>query len=394
MLAASVVAAPQISAAATTSGTCTTGGSSGPGITKSTILLGNSTVSTGEAGFVGQEDNVGIQTVLNAVNAAGGIQGRKLNLVSYDDTYDTSKAQANARRLVESTHIFAWVGGNGTPTLLAALPYLESQALPIVADYGPSDSIGTLANPYLFNPWTNFTQEYENVTNYIIQHKGAGKAGAPMAFLRYNVSLGQDALTGTQDALNKYGLKLVSSQQTTTTNTDWASVALSLKKTGAKWVGIQISETQGGELLQAMHKIGYFPTVFGESDYSDSGFPTAFGKATVNGFYAALQTRLPTDPYPLWQKVQAAFKKATGKTMTVWNAIGEVQALVAVQALKTMKAPTQPCLIDALQNIHHFDTGIIPPITFSPTTRQGVTAVGVGQWKNGVLVQVAPFKTF
>ena len=78
------------------------------------------------------------------------------------------------------------------------MPYLQQQKVPIVADYGPSSSIGTMENPYVFNIWTNFTQEYEVMTDYIIKKEGAGKANAPMAFLRYNISLGADALKGTR----------------------------------------------------------------------------------------------------------------------------------------------------------------------------------------------------
>lgn len=393
VVAASVASAHRVGSAAVagSASDCTKGDSTG--ISKSTILLGHTTVSTGEAGFVGQQDDKGINAVFNAVNAAGGINGRKIKSLSYDDTYDTAKAQKGARRLVESDHIFAWAGGNGTPTLLAVMPYLEQHKVPIVADYGPSASIGTMANPYVFNIWTNFTQEYEVVTDYIITHSGAGKANAPMAFLRYNISLGADALKGTQAALKRHGLKLTNVFQTTTTNTDWASVAVELKKTNAKWVGIQISETQGGQVLQEMHKIGYFPHVFGESDFVDSSFGKTFGKDT-NGFYAALKIRPASDPYPLWRKVQATFKKQTGSAMTSWNATGYAQALLAVKALQTMKAPTRECFMEALQNIHNYDTGILPPITFGPTIRQGVQGVGVAQWQNGKLVQVSPFHKF
>ena len=212
-----------------------------------------------------------------------------------------------------------------------------------------------------------------------------GKSGAPMAFLRYNVSLGEDALKGTQNALARHGLKLVSTQQSTTTNTDWASVALNLKKTGAKWVGIQISETQGGQLLQAMHKIGYFPRVFGESDFSDAGFPESSARRPSRGFTRRCRCVCRTIPTRSGRRSRPISRGATGKTMTVWNAIGEVQALTAVQALKTMKAPTRDCLIEALQNIRKFDTGVIrrsSGLTIcqgAPGSRRGHGGTAAGQ---------------
>jgi branched-chain amino acid transport system substrate-binding protein len=57
-----------------------------------------------------------------------------------------------------------------------------------------------------------------------------------------------------------------------------------------------------------------------------------------------------------------------------------------------MKAPTRECLIEALQSIENFDVGVLPPITFGPDIRQGVTQTGVFKIVNGEIVVVAPFR--
>ena len=86
-----------------------------------------------------------------------------------------------------------------------------------------------------------------------------------------------------------------------------------------------------------------------------------------------------------------AYKAATGEDPTLWNEVGYTQALVTVEALKNAPALTRECLEYSLQNMSGFETGLIPPVTFSADSRQGTSAVGVAEIKNGAIVQVAPF---
>jgi branched-chain amino acid transport system substrate-binding protein len=85
------------------------------------------------------------------------------------------------------------------------------------------------------------------------------------------------------------------------------------------------------------------------------------------------------------------YKAATGEDPTLWNAVGYAQALVTVEALQNAPALTRSCLEYSLQNLAGFETGLIPPVTFSADSRQGTSAVGVAQVRNGEVIQVAPF---
>jgi len=94
---------------------------------------------------------------------------------------------------------------------------------------------------------------------------------------------------------------------------------------------------------------------------------------------------------PKVQEFVSKFKTATGEDPTLWNAVGYAQALVTVEALKNAPALTRSCLEYSLQTMSGFETGLIPPVTFSADSRQGTTAVGVAEVRNGEVVQVAPF---
>ena len=93
-----------------------------PGVFDDRIVFGQSAAFDGPAAALGLGMREGILAAFNEVNAAGGVGGRKLELVSYDDSYEPEKAIANTKRLIEEDEVFALVGEVGTPTSNAAQP--------------------------------------------------------------------------------------------------------------------------------------------------------------------------------------------------------------------------------------------------------------------------------
>lgn len=386
-------ASPGSTTAANSSGTgtadCTTGDTTG--VTADTITLGNTNILSGPIAFIGEDSNQAFQVPIDALNQAGGVFGRKVKLVSYDDAYTPAQALTGTRRLIEQDKIFAWAGGVGTPTYLAVVPLLEQAKVPAITPFAPARSIGTMEHPLTYMTWNNFIDEYFNTASYLVQNQGMGTTSGDVAFVRFDTEHGEDALNGTNKALAAVGKKVILDIPTAPEQTDYSGVALQLKNSGAKWLGFQLSSENGGNLLKAMKEIGYEPKKFTQSDYSDASFVKNFPDVS-EGVYGGLQVRTFESPVnAVLQKHEDELKAATGQDMTTWRAVGTAQGLLTVEALKTMKAPTRECLEEALQGISNFDTGVQAPITFGPDKRIGVSALGVFQIQNGKVVIVKPF---
>lgn len=363
------------------------------GISDDTILLGNTNILTGPIGFIGRDANEAMEAVFEQVNANGGIDGRQIELVSYDDQYDTSKALDGARRLTSQDQIFAWAGGVGTPTYLAIAKLLEQAGVPGITPFAPARTVGTSEHPLTYMTWANFQAEFYVTAKYLIENEGMGSEGNDVAFVRFDTEHGEDALIGTNKALEEIGAEVVLDVPTPTDESDYDSVALQVKQSGAKWIGMQLSSENGGNLLQAMKRVGYSPNVFTQSDYSDPTFAENFPEV-AEGVYGSLQVRTFEKPVnETLKKHIADLKQATGADMTTWRAVGYLQGLLTVEALQNMEAPTRECLVEALQNIKDFDTGIQAPITFGPDQRMGVDALSVFQIRNGKVVQLLPFES-
>ena len=356
------------------------------GVTDDTIVLGSFTPLTGPVADPGNGAVAGMQVVFDEVNAAGGIDGRTIELITADDQYDPAEAQAAARRLNEQDGVFAFTGGVGTPNFVAVLPYIQSEAIPAIGPYAPSNQVGVMENPNVYMIWPNFVDEFQVSTRYLIEEMQPEK----LAMIQMQGDVGDDALQGVQNALegSDYELDVIVPVEATTT--DYSPMVQELKDSGADWV-ISINQPTGtGQVIQAAKKIGYEPNWLTQSDMTDGGWVGAFG-ADANGLIAATKAAPLSSEDPLVQEFVTNYQDTTGEDPTLWNAVGYAQALVTVEALRNAPALTRDCLEYSLQNLSGFETGLIPPVTFSADSRQGTSAVGVAEIQDGTVIQVAPF---
>jgi ABC-type branched-subunit amino acid transport system substrate-binding protein len=118
--------------AATTTAEQTTAVQLAQGVTDTTIKVGNTAATTGPLAFVGVPFNAAIEAVFKEVNDAGGIDGRMIEFVHYDDEFDPAKGVTFTETLVEDDEVFALVGHFGTGTVGATLDYIQAQGNPMV----------------------------------------------------------------------------------------------------------------------------------------------------------------------------------------------------------------------------------------------------------------------
>jgi branched-chain amino acid transport system substrate-binding protein len=141
-----------------------------------------------------------------------------------------------------------------------------------------------------------------------------------------------------------------------------------------------------------MNQIGYKPKLLAQSDITDDSFLSEYGPS-VEGMTVPTKVAPFSSKDPMVQKFVTNYTKSTGKAPSMWNAVGYTQALVTIKALQDTKALTRDCFELALETMKDFKTGLIPPVTFGPDSRQGTNAVGVARIENGKAVEVAPFQT-
>ena len=172
------------------------------GVTEGEIRIGQFAAQTGPAAELGKRMQLGILAQFNAVNAAGGIGGRKLKLVSQDDGYEPEKAVVAVKALIEEDKVFALIGSVGTPTTLAALPAINAAGIPLIGPFTGAQSLREPFNRNLFHVRASYFDETERIVQHL-STVGIKK----IAVFYQNDSYGKAGLEGVMRALTKRDLK-------------------------------------------------------------------------------------------------------------------------------------------------------------------------------------------
>src|SRR5580692_10583528 len=127
----------------------------GPAIAAETIKIGSVLSITGPASFLGDPEDKTLKLYVDKINAAGGVAGKKIELVVYDDGVDANKARTFATRLIEDDKVVAMVGGSKTGTSMAMIPVFEEAQVPFISLAGGIEVVEPLRKYVFKTPHTD-----------------------------------------------------------------------------------------------------------------------------------------------------------------------------------------------------------------------------------------------
>jgi branched-chain amino acid transport system substrate-binding protein len=167
------------------------------GATDTEIKIGNTNPYSGPASAYGVIGKT-IAAYFNKINAEGGINGRKINFITYDDAYSPPKTVEQTRKLVESDEVLLVFQPLGTPGNTAIQKYMNSKKVPqLFVATG-----ATKWNDPKNNPWTmGFQPNYQTEAQIYAQHILKEKPNAKIAILYQNDDYGKDYVKGLKDGL-------------------------------------------------------------------------------------------------------------------------------------------------------------------------------------------------
>ena len=181
--------------------------SSAPGVYADRIVLGQSAKLSGTGGTqAGVQYRDGMLLAFIAANASGGVNGRRVDLVSLDDGNRADLAETNTRALIEKHRVFALVGYTFTAPVKAALPIVRESNIPFIAPYTgfPELYNGTHRNVFMFR--ASFEDELTTLARHI--HTVAFQR---VALIHYSTPVGEEFKRDVEEQLKKTGRELVAS---------------------------------------------------------------------------------------------------------------------------------------------------------------------------------------
>jgi len=302
-----------------------------PGATDREIKVGNIMPYTGPAsayGEIGKTEAAYFQKV----NAEGGINGRKINFISYDDGYSPPKTVEQARKLVESDEVLLIFQSLGTAHNTAIQRYVNAKKVPqLFVATGATKWNDPQHFPWTIGWQTNYQSEARIYAQYLLKNYPQGKVGV----LYQNDDLGKDYLKGLKDGLNGK-MQIVAEMPYEVTDPTVDSQIVSLKASGADIFFNVATPKFAAQAIKKIADLGWRPVhLLTNVSASVGAVLKPAGLDNAKGLLTASYAKDPTDPtwkddaaYKEWSAFMDKYYPDGDKT-----SLGTVYGYLAAQAL-------------------------------------------------------------
>jgi branched-chain amino acid transport system substrate-binding protein len=343
-----------------------------PGVFDNRIVFGMSAAFDGPAAALGLGMREGILAAFNEVNATGGVNGRKLELVSYDDGYEPEKAIANTKRLIDENGVFALLGEVGTPTSNAVQPIATEAGVPFI---GPFTGAAFLRDPSLGNV-INVRGSYDQETEAWIEHLTTDLGVSRIAILYQDDTFGRAGLSGVSKALEKRGMKLVAEGTYERNTTAVKTALLAIRKADPEAVVMVGAYKPCAEFIKLAHRLKLNAVFVNISFVGANALAKELGE-DGKGVVVTQVVPFPGDTsLPLVAQYQKALKAANPDAQIGFVSLeGYMVGRLVVEALGKVKDPvTRVGLLSTIKEVGTFDLGGIA-LSYGPDDNQGMDQV-------------------
>lgn len=331
------------------------------------LRIGNPSGITGSVAAGVKENIDGARLYFDAVNARGGVNGQKIELVSVDDKFDPKVTVEVSRKLMSEQKVLALFLNRGTPHSQALLPLLAEYKVPLV---GPSTGAMVLHEPV--NPWVfNVRATYQREAAKAIEHL-ATIGLKRIALLETDDSFGADSAAGALKGFAAVKQTPVLQEKFPRDKPDFTELAGRIVSSNAQAVMIIGSAGNVANGMKAIRAAGSRAQLVTLSNNASDGFIKLLGEHARGVIVTQVFPNERSVSYPLIKEAQnlAKAKGLDGVSPAMME--GFAAAKVVTEGLKRAGPnPTPVALRDALEGLRNYDIGGLQ-INFSPTDHTGL----------------------
>jgi branched-chain amino acid transport system substrate-binding protein len=342
------------------------------GVSDSEIVLGCSNSFSGPLAFTGEQaTKFGVDLYFKVVNDAGGIHGRKVRTVYYDDGYRPQEAVANTKKLVEQDRIFAVIAPQGTPPVVATMEYLEESKVPLLFPFQGSPV--TRGRKYVFSGMTLYDRQSRMMIDYLAGTRKVKTFGV----LYQDDEYGKAFLTAFEKDLGRHGLKMGAAESVKRGVTDVSAQIARLQAARPQVTFLVLTPPAGAQALKERQKIGWTETVMVSSGpLTDERYLALAGDAAEGVEGLSLWPDPVSSDLPGVKAYREAMQKHFPKNEpNRYSISGYFAAMLFTEgARRAGRNLTRDGLVTALEGVKGWDSGILPPLTIGAdheTQRQG-----------------------
>jgi len=350
-----------------------------PGVTDDAILIGSSSALDGHAGFLGTQYTLGSKAWFNVINATGGVHGRKIEFLTYDDGYEPERTIENTGKLISEDQVFMLFDYVGTPTSVQIIDPVHEHNIPAFGFFTGAEALRTPFRPDIFHVRASYYSEAEGAIAYFVDHLGFDR----IAVMYQDDAFGQAVLAGVQLSMRKRGLEIIATDTFTRGSLELDRPIETISQSSAQAVILVGTYTPLAKFIKGVHRAGaqpYFHTVsFVGSE--------AFGKAILeNGvdssqFERIIVTQVVPSPGSDSLKTVVEYrehldKSYPGETPNYVSLEGYINARVLTDILQQAGSElTREKLVRTIESLSRSDIGIGKPLTYGVFDHSGLDGI-------------------
>jgi ABC-type branched-subunit amino acid transport system substrate-binding protein len=362
------------------------------GVSNKEIQIATSNALSGQSEWAGKETNIGIQSYFNLVNADGGIFGRKVKVMNYDDKYEPDEA-IQVFKKIESDGAFGITGVYGSPVSAKYLPLSTLHKFPIAGFYNGTYFVGEPVKKYVFSARASYRDEMHEAVDHLWKESGFRK----FACIYQNDAYGVDCLEGLKEGLKKYNTDVVSTASYTRNHSDVVDAVNEVRKSNPDVVFLGAVYKPAAQIVKLAREANWNPIFVMNSGSSVDAFVGLAGPDAEGKLFTEVVPPPSRTDLPLIEKFQKALKKYYPDEKPGFvNLRGFMDGLVWTEGLKRAgKEVTREKFVNAMEGIKNLDVGLGNgmELSYSPTDHLGLHKVFFGTFKNGQTVSFDAWKS-
>jgi ABC-type branched-subunit amino acid transport system substrate-binding protein len=323
------------------------------GMSGAQIVIGQTAGFTGAVAAGVKETADGAKLYIEMINARGGVNGQKIQLVSLDDKFDPKLAAENARKLIEEQNVSAMFLTRGTPHTEAIIPFLDKHGVPLI---GPSTGAMVLHQPvrkHVFNVRATYQREAEKAITHLTS-MGISRIAIVLA----DDSFGADGLAGAQKGLAAAKLKPAVLEKFNRGKPDFGPISPQIVKADVQAVMMIASGQAVVDGLKAFRAAGSKAQIVTLSNNASGGFVKSLGDNARGVIVTQVFPYERSISFPMVKEAQELAKASGAAEISPAMLEGFAAAKVLVEALRRAGAkPSREKIQAALEGLRKLDLG-------------------------------------
>lgn len=309
------------------------GGSANPGGANE-IVIGHYGSMTGSEATFGQSTDNGIKLAIEEANAAGGINGKQIKLITYDDKGDAKETGSAVTRLVTRDHVAAVIGEVASSLSLAGAPVCQENSVPMISPSSTNPKVTEVGDKIFrvcfIDPFQGFV-----CAKFAREHEGLKAAKVAILYDQsgaYSKGLAEEF----DKAFTKLGGKITDKQAYNKGDQDFTAQLTAIRSTDPDMIFVPGYYTDVGNIAIQARQLGINVPLFGGDGWDSSQLAVIGGEAVNGCFYANHYS--PEDPSPRIQEFITKYKAKHGAVPDGLAALGYDAAMLLFDAMK--RAPS------------------------------------------------------